>query len=487
VLSLALFTREDRFPYFYHPDEPDKVDQILDGKWNFHHPVLLLDATLGAAKITGASTPQPVVEAGRWVSAAFCALAVVTLSALAASLAGPLAGVGCGLLLALHHQLFELAHYFKEDTALLVGVALFFAMLRYYGWRRTGSAAALLGAACAVAFSGKYLGAILILFALPLLLQRRESPTPRLAHLTCFFLAFLAVAAAINLPLLEHLAIFRHSFDREINLVVEGQGGASRHVPHTLYWNIFVENTTPVMWVFLLCYLVTFWKTRRQRSLDEWLLTIFPFAFAILLSFSPKTNDRYFLPATAIFTLLAALGALDFARWTLLNQHLKKPALLAMLLVVLAQTPSFFEYYQAFQHDDRAALQQYIKTNLPATAVIVSDDRAGLPVTDSKRDAQRQTPLAQKVIGGKAASDLGPFDHLAALGVTNAAVSESTYGRYFLKMRPTGKKAATFDDAKIFYTTLFAQGKLLWERPRGTVIYLHPGIRLYQLPSAPSP
>lgn len=488
LLCLTLFTRENRFPYFYHPDEPDKVDQILSGKWNFHHPVLLLDTVAGATKAAGANTPQQVVESGRWVSASFCALAVVALAALAASLGGPWAGAACGLALALHHQLFELSHYFKEDTAMLDGVALFFAAARYYGRRPTFLTALLMGSACGIAFSGKYLGGILVLFALPLLFQHRTAaPVSRFRHLGVFLLGLLLVSAAINLPLIEHLAIFRNSFDREMTLVVEGQQGIKRSVPHTLYWNIFVDNSTPLMWIFLLWYLYAFWKTRASRTLDQWIVTIFPFAFAVLLSFSPKTNDRYFLPATAIFTMLAALGAVDLGRLTLGKIVPGIRVALLVVLLVAGQIPSFATYYRAFRQDDRQALHEYIENNLPKDSVIVTDDRAGLPVSDSTRDAQRQPLLPQKVVGGKAASDLGPFDHLAQLGVTHAAVSESTYGRYFLKSQPTGKKADTFTRAKAFYETLFKQGTLLWERPRGTVIYLHPGIRLYQLPKTTTP
>ncbi|MGC3988792.1 MAG: glycosyltransferase family 39 protein [Chthoniobacteraceae bacterium] len=485
VLCLTLFTRENRFPYFYHPDEPDKVDQIINGKWNFHHPVLLLDTVAGATKAVGATTPQQVVETGRWVSATFCALTVVALALLAASLGGPWAGVACGLALALHHQLFELSHYFKEDTAMLAGVALYFAAARAYGKRPGFKMAAFMGAAAGIAFSGKYLGAILILLALPLLFQRRGPASGSgLKHLGAFLLAMLVVSAAINLPLIEHLATFRNSFDREMTLVVEGQQGARRSVPHTLYWNIFVDNSTPLIWIGLLWYLVAFWKTRQNRSLDEWLLLIFPFAFAVLLSFSPKTNDRYFLPATAIFTVLAALGTVDLGRQAFLKVPPGVRIALGGLLLVAGQLPSFCNYYRAFQQDDRQALHEYIEKNLPKEAVIVTDDRAGLPVTDSERDAQRQALLPQKVVGGKAASDLGPFNHLAELGITHAAVSESTYGRYFLKLQPSGKKADAFMQAKAFYETLFQQGTLLWERPRGTVIYLHPGIRLYRLPTA---
>jgi len=487
LLCVVLFTRENRFPYFYHPDEPDKVDQILTGEWNFHHPVLLLDSTLAATKWTSARTPQQVVECGRWVSAVFCAGAVVALSIMAGSLGGFSLAVACGLMLAFHHQLFELSHYFKEDPAMLFGVALFFLMLRLYGKSRATWVAALLGVACGIAFSGKYLGGALVLFALPLLFQRTSSGKRSWTHFALFLLGFSVVAAAINLPLLQHFTTFESSFHREMNLVVEGQTGARRSVPHTLYWNVFVDNTTPLIWIFLIAHIATFLKTRREHSLDEWLITVFPFAFALMLSFSPKTNDRYFLPATAMFMVLAARGMFDLAQWARSRVRIPNLALIIVAIGIAAQLPSFFRYYSAFQHDDRAELRRYIETHLPPNAVIVSDDRAGLPVSGNQRDAIRQQPLQQKVLGGKVASNLGPFDNLKSLGITHAAVSKSTYGRYFLKSQPTGQKGDEFKAARTFYETLFQRGTLLWERERGTVIYLHPGIRLYELPKAAAP
>ena len=42
IASLFLTTQANRFPSTYHPDEPSKARQVLQGEYNFHHPMLLL-------------------------------------------------------------------------------------------------------------------------------------------------------------------------------------------------------------------------------------------------------------------------------------------------------------------------------------------------------------------------------------------------------------------------------------------------------------
>ena len=44
---------KNTFPFYYHPDEPGKVEQVLGMRpWNFHHPTLLLSTTK-AEKVDG--------------------------------------------------------------------------------------------------------------------------------------------------------------------------------------------------------------------------------------------------------------------------------------------------------------------------------------------------------------------------------------------------------------------------------------------------
>ena len=485
-VCFALNTRHNTFPFHYHPDEPGKVEQIMDGEWNFHHPMLLLAATDALVDLRRVpKTEQAIVEVGRGVSAAFTAIAVVALSLLAYLWRGWPAALAAGGALALHHQLFELSHYMKEDSALLMGLALTFLAAKLYSQRPGTGTTAALGIAVGIAISGKYLGAAGLLIALPLLWQAPgEQRWPRIA----LFAAMLAVTfALVNLPLFTHLATFQSSFDREVQLVVRGQAGMTRSVPHTQYWNVFIDNTTPVIWLLIPIFLARCWHDRRSIPLAKWLLIAFPFAYALALSFSPKSNDRYFLPATAMFTLLAALGVEDAVR--LIAGHFPpvRAVAAAGLLLLAGQIPSWWRYETAFQRDDNAELIEWLRAgkDVPPTATLAKDNRIRLPDPEKKKHAARIGEVPQKIIAGKFVADLGPLAALPARGITHVAVSESDYGKFFLdSQRPQESQVADYLRRQAFYQELLRGDpplKLLFNRDRGTVIYLHPGIRVYRL------
>ncbi len=488
ALCLFLYTRGNTFPYFYHPDEPDKVEQVITGNWNFHHPLLLLSTTKLVVHLpVFEKSRQGIAVAGRWVSAAFAAMAVVALTLLAFCYRGVPGAISVGLLLTLNHQFFELSHYLKEDTALLAGIALTFLALAVFWQKPSLPSTACLGAACAIALSGKYVGAVMIPLALGAIFTIHRSPftirssVPKL--LAAFIGALLLTVALVNFPVWQNLQTLTQSFGREVELVVNGQQGMTRRVPHAQYWNVFRDNTNPVLWFFIVWHLVVFWKSRRERTLPEWLITIFPFAFAIALSFSPKTNDRYFLPATALFLYLAGLGVLDTAGW--LKSFVRPGFALAICIALagISQLPSFARYWNAFQRDDHVGLRAWIETNLPHNAVILQDSRVGLPVTGNARDASRQTPLIQKVITNRGDNpELATLESVKGIGVTHVIVSQSDYGRYFLKgLKPRQGYTDSYTLKRDFYARLFREGELLWSRPRSTVIYLHPGIEVYRL------
>ncbi len=489
VACLVLDTRHNGFPYFYHPDEPTKVDQVLTGEWNFHHPMLLLSATKAAVEMLGVvKSGQPVVEAGRWISAVFTAGAVVALALLAYAWRGWTASLAAGGALLLHHQLFELAHYMKEDSALLLGTALSFLAAHAFWQKPNAGRAALLGAAVAVAISGKYIGAFMLLVALSVLWC---APGERGRRAVWFCTALAAVLLVVNLPLLLHLGAFEKSFGREMQAVVHGQRGMTRSVPHTQYWNIFRDNSTPVVWVLLMVFLAARWRERRTVSLAEWLVIAFPFAYALALSFSPKSNDRYFLPATAVLTLLAALGAVDaarlLARWMPLRWALAGCAAGLVVSEVASLPPpldwhTFPEFLAAFQHDDNADLIVWIKANLPADAVIAKDSRIQLPDPGNEKDRLRFAPMPQKILADRFVADLGTMAELRARGVTHLAVSASDYGRFLMRgLVPQTGERESFERRKAFYEELLRDGELIFSRERGAVLYLHPGIRLYRM------
>jgi type II secretory pathway component PulM len=503
--TFALNTRHNDFPFHYHPDEPGKVEQIRDGKWNFHHPMLLLSTTKLVANVTGAPLQeQALVELGRSVSAAFTALSVVALSLLAYAWRGWLGSILGGLALMLHHQLYELSHYMKEDSALLAGLSVSFLASFMYVQRASLPRAFALGAACALALSGKYVGAVAMAIAVPALMQAPHAAGKRLPHLGVALIGFLVVIAAVNWPVFASIDTFNASFRREVHLVATGQGELTRRVPHALYWNVFVDNTTPVIWLLLGAFLMERWTHRNGMSLVEKLLVIFPFAFAIALSFSPKENDRYFLPVTAMLTLFAAMGVEDaprlmarfpeFLGWRHSERWLEPRArtiriLLAVILLLALQVtgwwpskPGWMQYDQAFQHDDQAALLAWMREELPATAVIAADARVGLPDPERKKHAARAAAIPQKLLVSKLAADLGTVQELRAKGVTHVAVSESSFGRFFRgDLRAKENAGEKFAAGRAFYEELFREGKRVFERDRGTVLYLHPGIVVYEI------
>lgn len=494
-LSLWLFTRHNQFAFFYHSDESAKVAQVITRDYNFHHPMLLLTTSellLGKSRgdVTSPTDQQRVVEAGRLVSAIFSAIAVGAFTLLAFIRAGRLAALTAGLLLAFHQQLFELAHYMKEDPALLLGVALTFLTLAMYEKQRGWSLALCCGLACGVAVSGKYMGAVMFGCALPvMILGGKLKPGHRVLHIGLLLLGALLVFALANLPLLRDLETFRASFSREMDMVAHGAKDMARSVPHTVYLSIFRDNTTPAIWLLLGVYYFRFWKTRREQSATSWALALFPIVLTIAFSFSPKTNDRYYLPVTAVVYFLASLGLMDLVRTVLprwkpaLEARWKMVGAITLLIALACEAPRFHEVFRAFQYDDRRELAEFIQKNIPPDVSIAQDERVMLPDERNRKRGRVVLNLTQEVVSGKTyAANLGDLDQLRATGYTHVAVSESNYGRFFLKsLSVKDQNRAEVEKQRTFYERLFAEGELLFERERGTVIYLHPGLRLYSI------
>ena len=232
VAALFLDTRYHQFPYFYHPDEGVKVEQLRTGEWNYHHPMFAFSTTKLVMNLVGvAPVEQRIVETGRWVSACFTALAVVALALLAFAWRGWGAAMATGLALLLHHQLFELSHYLKEDTALLFGVAATFLVVFLFARRPVTGLAAVLGAAVACAISGKYIGLAVLSVVIPVLW--RAPVVGRAQRWGAFLVAVVAVLLFINLPLFLHPGAFAPELSSR-----DGSGGARStgdHAPRSSF------------------------------------------------------------------------------------------------------------------------------------------------------------------------------------------------------------------------------------------------------------
>lgn len=505
--TLFFYTLSNDFPFYYHPDEPSKARQVLEGERNYHHPLLLLNATERWASLRspGNTEPQRVAEAGREIAALFAAVAATALVATAWMLGGRRAALVLWPLLLLHHQFFELAHYFKEDTALLAGVSLCFLALLAYQRSPSPPRALFFGCCTALALSGKYIGAAATLPACAVFIHACATARRPVAR-AALDLASAAAGLAILLALVHWQLVTdpaeRESLllglSRETEFVVAGHKGTTRDTPHLAYTASFSGNTNALLWIFMLAHAVQAFQRRRTLTAPHILIILFPLAYSILLSFSPKANDRYFLPATAYFMLLAALGIGHVADWASSSRWLRgkiprlpRPAPLAAILLavcILLQLPDTVAYYRGFAEDDREALIEYIRDNLPENAKIAQDTRVNLPGDPRKPYLKaRSGELPQSVQGDRFAADLGTLEELLAMGFTHAAVCEGDYGRFFRSsIKPKDGTETTFNKRRAFYARLFTDGELLWERPTGTLLYFQPGLKLYQLPNPDS-
>ena len=489
--TLALNTRHNDFPFSYHPDEPGKVGQIIKGSRNFHHPLLLLSTTEYASRLGFVPrTPQPIVQTGRWVSAAFAAGSVVALALIVWLHYGTLAGWGAGLVLGLQAELFETAHYMKEDPALVFGLAL--SLLAAHLWWRFPSRRTLrfFGIACGLAVSGKYLGIVALAFALPLIIWRgiADPALDRRARVKVFAIAFGLTFLAVNLPLFAHeiSSPFR-SIGNEMHGVTGGHHGLTRKVPHSAYVDSLREHLPPAIAVLAGTYALILLATARRRTPPEWVTLLFPLAYLTMLSFSPKIADRYLLPVSTLLPLLGALGAAEVARFLDSPDSRLRTALSILIATALfgwmirGEWPAFKEAFGGFQHDDPTAVAEWIKANLPPDAVIAEDHRVNLSAT--KADGlSTNARVPQKVLDASFAPDLGTFDELRAKGVTHVALCRQSYGRYFNdETKPQAGVKTGYDKRRDFYARVFSEGELLKEWKKGPIGYLQPGIKLYRI------
>jgi hypothetical protein len=496
LFSLWLNTRHNDFPYTYHPDERGKVLQITERTRNFHHPLLLLSATDWAMRLGGVKrTPQSVVVAGRWVSAAFAAGSVTALAMIAWLSYGALAGWAAGVVLALQVDLFKTAHYMKEDPALMFGLAL--ALLAAHLWSRAPTRRALLffGFACGIAAAGKYLGIVALFFAAPLVLLRSGEDDLKewKARLKLFAVAFGLTFLLGNtpFPVSEISSPFR-SINHEMSGVTGGHRGLSRQAPHAIYFEKLRRSTPPVLICFAAAYAVALLVTARRRDFVEWLNFLFPVAFVAMLSCSPKIADRYLIPVNVTLAFVAVLGIAEISRTIGAPDARLRHALALLALaagagwLVFAELPPFREAFAEYATDDHAVLAAWVSANLPREAVIAEDHRVNLSASKSD-GVSIDARVPQTVLDSDFAADLGSLDELRMKGVTHVAVCRDSYDRFLEKgVKPGKEEKADYDRRKLFYTQLFAQGKLLREWPSGKIAYLHPGMKLYGLLPADS-
>ncbi len=478
---LFFFTRHNGFPVYYHLDEPGKGEQILFGQYNYHHPLLLLDTAGLLLRASGLPrTLENAVLCGRWASAIFTALAVVLLALLAGRRAGWPAAAACALLIPAQPLVYELAHYCKEDPALLFGISLALLALdlfqRQPDWRR----AAFLGASCGVATSGKYVGVITLLLALPFVFRPAGG---RFLRGTAFFGALLTVLVVLNLPYFLHPEALFSGLRYEAREIETGGGqGISRKIPHAFYLEVFLDNFTWPLLLGLLLFAGRLFTARPGRALEVLLLAL-PLGYVVLLSFVPKTSPRYFLAVSPLLVTAACIGFMSVAAWLPARLARLRPWLPAGLatFALILQGQLTLATVRGFRTNSRQEMTAWIAQHLPEKTLLLAESRLYLSRDETWPEKRRPDLIVEELAF---AADAGTLAELKARGIRHIAVFRSNFSKLMADdtFKPADGRQSQYQRRKDFYRDLLAQGKLLKKTGQGEVTTLNPRLMLYQLP-----
>jgi hypothetical protein len=477
---LLLCVPQIYFNWGYHNDEPTKVTQILDGVWNLRHPPLMLGVVSLLGKLTGQQDPQRIVEYGRWVSVLSIGALLLACLGIASLRAGAAAGLAAGLLLLFHPYVFEVAHYFKEDSMFLaaeMGVLL----LLFYCERTPGHRAEIfLAVILALAVSAKYIGWGL----LPLVLLFVTLNRKKYAGRWCWFwgwplAAFVVLALLINLPLVANWHGFRESLGDEMYRLEKGDYGMhSSGSMGRRYVFLVLQQMPPVLvfgYLFYVLYRLCRW---RSTAVAEWIFLGTPLLTLALLALTAKYSERYILPVLVPATVAAVYGPL-----LVLGEWLRGRTCFAQASKIIAAVllvgsgwwlwGEWYKIYDGFRHDSRMELTEWICRNLPEDALIAQDTYAKINPYD----------LQQRVlIDNFFVADIGSLDELRRMGVTQVIISYDVYHRFVDgSVNPPKNQLQDFERRRLFYETARRKLKILWQDDNANPKALHPGLMLIQL------
>jgi hypothetical protein len=496
--SLLIFTLHTNFPIEYHPDESGKAAQVIVDSQprNFNQPLMMLEAANVVRKTFGvASEPRTMVIAGRWTSAIFASIAVIALTLAGYWKAGlPAIALG-GLTTALCPSLLVYAHYFKEDTALIVGIAIALAGAKALvstkrPMLQLGSAM-ILGIGCAAAASGKYVGLVVVL---PSLAAVAIAPVPKWWVIPVRIVLFLASAAvavmAINARAFASffpprlLEIAREQIVTEFHHGTTGHDYLALNVPNFYCLRIAASELMPHIWVFIAVGLAA---VIARRKVTRWgvVLGAFLATFIAALSYNTIPFGRYALPLTVLFYFLAA-QLISMAIMQLPRGGQRNAAWISCVAAaVIFQGYQCVNFTNQFRDDSRQRLREWIALNIPQGSVVIEDRYV---LSEGPGDPERfpnQAELRANIQRRFLAADAAPsLEAMEAGGVEYVAVAETNYDRFFEPgAHGLFPRESEFEQRRAFYADLFARGELIWySKPSPpTHAYVNPELRLYRI------
>jgi hypothetical protein len=464
--GLFLYTRHNTFPAEFHADEPPKATQVIEGRPTYRQPLLLITTTEFVSRVLNEpKSIRPIVVTGRTISAVFAAGAVVFISLLGYLFFGEsiVAAVAAGIGALSCPQLLLLAHYMKEDTALVFGGASFVAAVWLDERERSKRSAILLGIATGVLASAKYLGLLAVPIACWISASGRKSRQP--ASRRAFTIAIVASWCAINyLVVVNPLRFFSNLGTEAAHPVAGHHGLANPILLSSPVWEMLINQANLLVLILAVGYIAFAVVRRRRLNRAVWIVMLGPVAYLLLLSLSRFVLDRHLLPVTlAAYAMsgfaIAELSALlkrSELRWV-------TTAVLSTLLIATSITPAR-AIYRELKDETRLQLRAWIKNNLPISAVIAQDRPAHLNIADPEFLATYGR-LPQKILTPRDlfVTDLGSVLDLRNQGVTHIVTCDEAYSRIFSEHVINTAERDEYRVRRTRYEEVFSFGKLLFE------------------------
>lgn len=471
LVLLFLYTWMNALPAAWHWDEPSKVQQILTSDWNFNHPQLLLTATkLALALFDPAPTARGILLAGRWCSAIFACTAVVALAVVAKRLCGNLAGWCALIWIGSGAFIFGLAHYFKEDTTLVFGLSVFAIFLIEFERSPATTRAILLGIGAGLAASGKYIGFAVMPIALiaPYLVEQRPH-TLRIRQSLVIAAASVATIALVNLPGVTQLLAFSGAMKRELFHVLTEHGGVISPITDTvLVWQVAVCcNVALLAWLAF----IAFRREELTHRLSWAAVALVPLLFLALSQLSVIKLERYTLPTIVFIQCLAACGIACLAASG--SAVLRGAAVAIFLLGVAWNVSQFATTIDTMRHGSRASIAAWVRSHVPADAVIAES-----PTVDLNADGAPYPKLRQTII------PIGSFNQMRADGVQYFVISNRAYDRFVkgkLRLAKDASGGSAAEQAADFARVLASSRLLINDRGEGLKgLYFSPRLAVYR-------
>jgi hypothetical protein len=467
-LGFLLHREGADFSWEYHNDEPSKVQQVLEGWRNYRHPPLMLDVVVAVrAVLPGWDEPQAVVELGRMASALYGAAAVAVMADAAWMAAGPWAGLGVGLVLLSHGPSYEMAHYFKEDSLLLLGVAMLLHAVVALGGRPNPAWGGEFLIAGWICVGAKWIGWVpLLAAAIPAWRALAPWPCWRRGLALAFFLG-VAVAGA---RYLWHWEVFALNGREEWDALWSGDYAAGVEVPHDRYFSLLAKMGHPALW--WACVGLGLAAAWRGMPGAAWALGCAGVGW-VALAWMAKYSDRYAVPLVWLMVWLGVAGAAYSTARMPRVRGLVAPVATGLMAagLMLGQWDDFQARRSGFASDSRALLQAWLERQ----------DTAGWRLARDQWSWVR-LPAGPEPEESFFAADLGTIEELRARGITHVAVCYEVYHRYVDGSAHLAARAdPVFRRREAFYRELLERGRLVWTVSNRHPKPLHPGLSLVDI------